>query len=254
MTRHVQAQYGTSQKLQARIDTHRRYTVGPELEPAVGAALSLEGHEDVLDVGCGPGAFLGRLAVSGHHGRLMGLDFSAGMVAQAQAQFPGVHFQQGDAQHVPFPDGSFDLVTARHMLYHVADPAQAVREIHRVLKPGGRFLAVTNAEGYMHEWWDAFHAALGQRHERHPDSQRFTETDGLPVITAVFGTATVTFSDSALLFPKPESTLPYFRSLFDVPPSPQDEADFLREVQRLQEPDGWHVSKRVVLIAAHRRL
>ena len=59
--------------------------------------------------------------------------------------------QQGDAAALPFSDAAFDVVTARHMLYHVPDVAAVLAEFRRVLKPGGRFLAVTNAEGYMAE-------------------------------------------------------------------------------------------------------
>ena len=61
----VAAQYATDTHLRRRMLTHERYTVGPELEPAVDAALALTGTERVVDVGCGPGGFLGRLRQQG---------------------------------------------------------------------------------------------------------------------------------------------------------------------------------------------
>lgn len=250
MTSHVKAQYSNSDKLQARIDTHQQYTVGPALEPLVDEVLQLHGNEDILDVGCGPGTFLGRLASNGHRAKLVGLDYSAGMVEQASRDFPDVQFQQGDAQALPFADASFDLVTARHMLYHVPDVLAALREARRVLRPAGVFVAVTNAAGYMTEWWEAYASALAGRHERHSDSLKFTEQDGLPLLEQVFGKVDVTFGEAALVFPTPEATLPYFRSLFDTVPSPQDEADFLAEVARRTGSEGWRVSKRVVVLRA----
>lgn len=252
MTGHVQAQYGTPEKLQARMDTHRQYTHGPALEDAADDVLKLQGHEDVLDVGCGPGVFLGRLAGAGHAGRLLGLDSSAGMVQEAGRRFPGVPFVQGDVQQLPFPDASFQVVTARHLLHHVPDVRGALLEMRRVLKPGGRLVVLTNAADNLSEWWAAYAAALAGRLQRHPDSNRFTERNGAPLLQEVFGNVALTFHDSALLFPAPDTTLPYFRSLHDQPTTPEDEAAFLQEVTRRSLPEGWRVPKRMVFLCANR--
>jgi SAM-dependent methyltransferase len=91
----------------------------------------------ILDVGCGPGyvsaAALERGAVP------IGLDFSSEMVAIAKKMFPGIAFREGDAQNLPFDDGTFDRVLANFALLHLAEPQRAMREAARVLKPGGRF-------------------------------------------------------------------------------------------------------------------
>ena len=107
------------------------------LEAAVDAALALEPTHDLLDVGTGPGGFPGRLRESGHVGHLVGLDQSASMIQRAAASFWGVEFIVADAMNLPFEDMSFDAVSARHMLYHVPDVAQALKEARRVLKPAG---------------------------------------------------------------------------------------------------------------------
>jgi SAM-dependent methyltransferase len=63
----------------------------------------------------------------------------------------GFRFMTLDAQEVPFGDESFDAVIANHMLYHVPDISKAISEVHRVLKPGGRFYAATNGSAHMRE-------------------------------------------------------------------------------------------------------
>lgn len=60
-------------------------------------------------------------------------------------------YRVADAQAIPFGDGTFDLVVANHMLYHVPDELKAVAEIRRVLKPGGRLHAATNGLVHMSE-------------------------------------------------------------------------------------------------------
>jgi len=57
-------------------------------------------------------------------------------------------------QHLPFPDGSFDLVVANWMLYHLPDLHRGLDELHRVLRPGGHLIAVTMAARMMPELWD----------------------------------------------------------------------------------------------------
>ena len=250
MTQHAAAQYGTPDKLQARVETHRRYSQGPELEAAVDGALGLTGGEALLDLGCGPGAFLGRLQQSGHRGRLVGLDLSEGMLAQARVQAPGAEFVQGDAEALPFGDVTFDVVTARHMLYHVPDIDAALREARRVLRPGGLFLAVTNASDYMQEWYVPFNAALSGIRGQHPDAQRFTEKGGPERVEKVFGGAEVVTLDSALVFPQPEDALPYFHSLFDEDVPPGAEQRFVAEVAGRLGPQGWRIPKRVLLLKA----
>ena len=146
------AQYETDENLRIRIETHQRYTVGPPLEPAIDAVLGLQTDESLLDIGTGPGSFPQRLRRAGHRGRLVGVDVSAGMIAKAKSAGADVEFLEADAASLPFPDHSFDVVTARHMLYHVPDISCALREARRVLRPGGRFLAVTNVYDSMGEY------------------------------------------------------------------------------------------------------
>ena len=260
----VAAQYATDQHLQTRIRTHERYSVGPGLEGTVDRLLALNGTEALLDVGTGPGDFPGRLREAGHLGRVVGVDFSAGMVERATEHCPDVEFQRGDATALPFADASFDVVTARHMLYHVPDVAAALAEFKRVLKPGGRFLAVTNASGYMSELW-AVVEKVGQREpavgallDSKAGSAVFSEVQGEGLVRAAFGNVQLDFIENALVFPTPEPVLTYLGSMTALQSLAPEELERVRAAlthalkTRLQG-GGWRVSKRVVFILARRQ-
>jgi len=90
--------------------------------------------------------FLRYLRANGHTGRLSGLDQSAGMIAAAAEASDGldIEWQTGGADALPFPDGAFSAVSARHMLYHVPDVPAALAEFGRVAGPGGTVFAATN--------------------------------------------------------------------------------------------------------------
>ena len=136
--------YGSLEPLAIRIETHERLSARADNpETAVIEALGMSGDESLLDVGAGTGSFLRRLRAQGHRGRLVALDSSTAAL-EAVNGADSVEAVHADAQRVPFADLEFDVVTARHMLYHVEDPLAAVREAHRVLGPAGRFVAVVN--------------------------------------------------------------------------------------------------------------
>jgi ubiquinone/menaquinone biosynthesis C-methylase UbiE len=63
-------------------------------------------------------------------------------------------FEQIDAQSIPYPDETFDVVIANHMLHHVPDRKKALSEIRRVLKADGRLFATTLGKDHMREMWD----------------------------------------------------------------------------------------------------
>lgn len=101
---------------------------------------------DVLDVATGTGDLAFELARKAPASRITGLDFSAGMLALAReknaARGGHVEFVEGDAQRLPFPAESFDLVTIAYGLRNLEEPARGLAEFARVLRPGGRLVVL----------------------------------------------------------------------------------------------------------------
>jgi ubiquinone/menaquinone biosynthesis C-methylase UbiE len=90
----------------------------------------------VLDVCCGPGIVAGAAAARG--AGVAGVDFSAAMLAIARAAQPRIEFSQGDAEALPYADGSFEAAVANFGVHHVPHPTAALTEMRRVLVAGGR--------------------------------------------------------------------------------------------------------------------
>lgn len=103
------------------------------------SAAAITTSDDVLDVGCGTGALTREVVKSA--GSATGLDLSESMLGVARQVCPTVTFQQGNVAELPFDDSSFDAVVSAFMLMFVPDPKQAVGEMRRVLRPGGRLAA-----------------------------------------------------------------------------------------------------------------
>jgi len=99
--------------------------------------LGLRRSDEALDVACGTGD-LTRALHAGGAGKVVGLDFTPEMLDVARAKQDGLEYIQGDAMALPFEDASFDVVTIAFGLRNVQDPARAVGEFFRVLRPDGR--------------------------------------------------------------------------------------------------------------------
>jgi SAM-dependent methyltransferase len=109
----------------------------PLLEPAgveLLRQLPLRQAERVIDVGTGVGTLLPHMRRAAPHAVIVGGDRSSGMVALAPAGFPLLVV---DVLKMPFASGMFDVAVLAFMLFHVPDPAAALREVRRVLAPSG---------------------------------------------------------------------------------------------------------------------
>jgi ubiquinone/menaquinone biosynthesis C-methylase UbiE len=102
--------------------------------------IHVQPHESVLDIACGTGAVIRRVATAAHGGRLVGIDLNAAMlrVARAIKTERPIEWMEGSALDLPFPPKSFDVVLCQLGLQFFPDRPRALREMVRVLRPGGR--------------------------------------------------------------------------------------------------------------------
>ena len=134
----------------------RRLTAEAVVQPA----------DHVLDACCGTGDLA--LAAEREGGRVTGLDFSGRMLERAHAKSRTVDWVQGDVAAMPFEDASFDAATVGFGIRNVADLEDALRELARVLRPGGRLgiLEITQPRGllrpFFRVWFDRVVPLLGR--------------------------------------------------------------------------------------------
>ncbi len=112
----------------------------------------------VLDVGCGTGTLTGLLAASPWPVEAVGMDYSPGMCVQAatkaaRAGLSGTaRFVAGDSEHLPFADGTFDVVTCSNSFHHYPQQDAVVREMRRVLGPSGRLVLIDGFRDNVIGW------------------------------------------------------------------------------------------------------
>jgi ubiquinone/menaquinone biosynthesis C-methylase UbiE len=134
------------------VERHRYGPYAPWM-PEVMEFSRHAGH-DVLEIGGGVGTDLAQFAM--HGARVTDVDLAAGHLRLAEENFTlrGLNgtFIHHDAESLPFPDAMFDLVYSNGVLHHTPNTAAVVREIHRVLRPGGRAIVMLYAENSLHYW------------------------------------------------------------------------------------------------------
>lgn len=146
----VRVEYASEERLvRRRLDRWALY-LGEDPEEEAAYAVLETAPLRVLDAGCGTGAFAARLRA-----RLgcavVAIDQSEHMVELARSR--GVEASVADVQSLPFGDGEFDCAVANWMLYHLPDLDLGLQQLARVLRPGGRLVAITNGEQHLEEVW-----------------------------------------------------------------------------------------------------
>jgi SAM-dependent methyltransferase len=214
----TERQYKDPTNLSARIALHARFTRAdtPWYPWLVGLVEWPEGG-DVLEVGCGPGHLWANVAPLLPHLRLTLTDLSEGMVAAAREVVAPIESldlvatDACDAQALPFLGGSFDVVVANHMLYHVPDPSTAASEFARVLRPGGVLLAATNGPNHLDAITELSRQILGWSPLDFV-ARRFGASNGAAILSNAFGTVTWHPHPSTMVCDDPAAVLAYLRS------------------------------------------
>jgi SAM-dependent methyltransferase len=184
----VRREYASEERLLARASIYAG--TGRDSNDVLIETIAEHRPGDVLEVGCGPGLLAERLRDE-RDISVIALDSSERMVALTRAR--GIDARLGDVQALAFADDSFDVVIAAWMLYHVTDLDHGLREIARVLRPGGTLIATTNSERHLAEMWMLvgldgyplpFNAENGARilgrHFAHVDQQDISGTVNFP--------------------------------------------------------------------------
>lgn len=95
---------------------------------------------NVLDVGCASGWFIAKIKERFPNANFYGIDIYKDSIEYAKKLYPDIKFERADAHFLPYKDSFFDLVICTEVIEHLDDPRQAMSEIKRVLKKGGRFI------------------------------------------------------------------------------------------------------------------
>lgn len=107
-------------------------------EPVVRDVVAPYPLGDALDAACGTGRHAAHLASAGHN--VVGVDATPEMLEKAREKAPEARFETGDLAALPLPDASMDLAVCSFALTHLADPAPAIGELARVVRPGGHIV------------------------------------------------------------------------------------------------------------------
>jgi SAM-dependent methyltransferase len=210
---HVTGQYADDRNLAAR-QSMWAYATGPALAARALDLAGLDGADTVVDVGCGNGSFLAELRSRGHRGPLLGLDLSPGMAAVAARHAPTA---AADARALPLPSAAVDAALAPHMLYHVPEPARAVAELRRVVRPGGVVLITTNGAGHRAQVQAVLDAATRRVTGRAAPSLEdadaaFDAAVGAALLPTVFGAVVAHDLTTELEVPDPAAVVGYLAS------------------------------------------
>lgn len=199
------AAYADHRPLAARLSIYQWQRDRVDL-PAVALAELADVTGTVLDAGCGLGTYVERVRAERPDLVVVPLDLSAGMGPEVV----------GDVQALPLADASADAALAMHMLYHVPDIPAAVRELRRVVRPGGVLLASTNGAEDKREieqlWSAAVTDLTGEPGPAPAGDGAFTLDDG-DLLRAAFDRVSVQVFDRETVVPEAEPVVAFVDSM-----------------------------------------
>jgi len=258
-------QYKDSSNLDARANIHRLYSTSPlDWHVWVFEQMNVQSDMTVLECGCGPGwLWRNNLERIPKNCQITLSDFSDGMVAEAEAALADsehdFHFQTVNIEEIPFPDNSFDIVVANHMLYHVPDLAKGLAEVRQVLKPNGRFLAATNGDDHMKEIKELALKIAPQVNEFEWPHLTFRMENGRSLLEPTFDTIDLIPFPDSLEVTEVEPLIAYIQSMtllkaigVDEETANKKTAELSEAIARkIKEKGAFHITKSSGLFTAY---
>lgn len=236
----VKEQYKNADQLNIRIALHDKYSTNRlGLRNWLLANFEIPDNSKVLEVGCGTGVlWKGHLGLFEHGSKLLLTDFSQGMVDEARqnlGELKNLEYQQMDIQAIPFEVGTFDVIIANSMLYHIPDKERALSEVARVLKKDGVFYCSTYGEhgllGYIAD-------SLKEFGVEDRVNNSFTLQNGLALLQRYFSKVTRIDYEDSLAITNVEDLIAYIRSCTSMTNVTEIPYDVLKEHLESQMVNG----------------
>ncbi len=224
-----------------------------------------------LDVATGKGAVLSRLARKvGPEGRATGIDISNGILEEAHRTMENeghmnYELRKMDAEHLEFPDGSFDVVTCAFALFMFPDSKSALHEMYRVCKPGGK-IAVTyfgNTPSPFNPGWQI----LGQQSNDYQVAMRMPQRLGITpeemdLLLREAGIIPLTIRSERydIVYPTEEAWWGFLMTLgsravilsMDEETRSRFKAEYIEKLETARHDDGYHMATAVIYALAQR--
>lgn len=215
----LKKQYQNASNISARIRLHREYSQNPQgWFPWIYEHCQLKCGMHILEIGCGNGALWteqqGNLP---EHIHIVLSDISEGMIHDVRRNIhipnTDISFASFDCHNIPYPDQSFDLVIANHVLFYCEDIPKVCQEVHRVLKDGGIFLCSTYGKKHMQEITDLV-KEFDKRIALSAESlyEHFGLENGAELLAPYFSKITRCLYDDTIVIDKAEPLIEYILS------------------------------------------
>lgn len=216
----IKEQYKNSINLSARLNLHKFNTNKLDWNVWFFDKMKIPSQCRILELGCGNGIFWQKNSDKiSEYWDIVLSDFSEGMLRSAKEniQRDDIKYEIIDIQDIPYEDNSFDIIIARHMLYHAPDLDRALSEVRRVLKPGGRFYASTNGKGHMQELTDLIRSYIKDMdYDPFKAIIKFQLENGSEILRRYFQAVEVEDFAGQIVVQQAEPVVSYIASIFDA--------------------------------------